>query len=210
MESQFWLSRWAENRIGFHQDDFNPFLVKYFQRLKLDPGNRIFVPLCGKTKDIAWLLQLGYRVVGAELAEAAVIQLFEELALRPETTTVGNLIRYHAEGLEVYVGDFFALDFETLGPVDGVYDRAALVALPFEMRRRYTDHLRNISGSAPQLLIAFEYDQNQLEGPPFAIPASEIAQHYRDHYEMVLLDQEPLDGGLKGKVDAVELIWHLR
>lgn len=210
MESQFWLTRWSENKIGFHQSDFNPFLVKYFSRLKLAPEARVLVPLCGKTKDIAWLLQSGYRVVGVELAEAAIIQLFEELALDPQKTQMGDLVLYQAEGLDVFVGDFFALNRDLLGTVDRIYDRAALVALPLEMRRRYTTHLAEVTNKAPQLLISFEYDQSKLEGPPFAIPTAELAEHYRDRYELVLLDAASLEGGLKGKVDAWELIWLLR
>lgn len=210
MEAQFWLNRWAENQIGWHQQEYNPFLVKHFDKLKLAAGDRVLVPLCGKTKDIHWLLEAGYAVVGAELSADAVEQLFDELGLQPEKRAVGTLTCYAAGKLEVFVGDFFDLTAEQLGGIQGVYDRAALVALSPELRLRYSAHLTVLTGAAPQLVIVFEYDQSVLPGPPFAIPAPELGRHYEDRYHLVLLDQMALDEDLKGKVAATEVTWLLR
>ena len=71
MDHAFWNTRWAENRIGFHQSDFNRMLVAHFGALGLTTGSRVFVPLCGKTRDIAWLLKDGMQVAGAELNRMA-------------------------------------------------------------------------------------------------------------------------------------------
>ena len=68
MQADFWHDKWKNNRIGWHLDEVNPILVKHINALDLDKGARIFIPLCGKTKDIAWLLKEGYNVVGAEVA----------------------------------------------------------------------------------------------------------------------------------------------
>lgn len=210
MEAQFWLDRWHNQEIGWHQQETNPFLVKHFDTLQLTAGDRVLVPLCGKTKDIHWLLEAGYRVVGAELSAIAIEQLFEELGLQPEKQTTGALTLYSAGNLEVFVGDFFALSADQLGSVQGVYDRAALVALSPELRRRYSTHLVALTGAAAQLVIVFEYDQNELPGPPFSIPAPEISAHYQRHYHLLLLDQAVLDEDLKGKVAATEVTWLLR
>lgn len=209
METDFWHRKWAENDIAFHEGEANRLLVKYFQRLPLPSGGRVFLPLCGKTRDIAWLLSSGYRVAGAELSETAVQQLFDELDAEPEVAMAGSLSRYSAEGVDIFVGDIFDLSPEILGPVDAVYDRAALVALPSEMRSRYTSHLMKITDGAPQLVITFEYDQTQMDGPPFSITAEEIHRHYAGRYRLAQLERKEVPGGLKGKCAARESAWLL-
>ena len=165
MEPAFWHERWSSNQIGFHQKDINAMLMGQLKVLDLSPGSRIFVPLCGKSHDIAWLLSQGYSVVGAELSKLAIDQLFEELNLIPEISATGALLPYRAPDIDIFVGDIFDLDADTIGPVDATYDRAALVALPQDMRERYAQHMSRLTHSAPQLLICFEYDQNVMQGP---------------------------------------------
>jgi hypothetical protein len=46
----------------------------------------VFLPLCGKTLDIQWLLSRGYGVAGSELSKIAVEQLFSELGVEPNIT----------------------------------------------------------------------------------------------------------------------------
>lgn len=209
MEASFWHQRWKDNEIGFHNSATHPLLRKYFDTLSLKENSRVFLPLCGKTLDIAWLLGNGYRVVGAELSELAIRQLFEELGVEPEVTEIDKALLYSAEGIDIFVGDIFDLAAETLGHVDAVYDRAALVALPGEMRNRYSEHLMRITRTAPQLLITFEYDQSLLDGPPFSIDSDEVTRHYGRNYHVSLLESTAVPGGLKGKVAAGESIWLL-
>ena len=174
MEASFWHAKWEKSEIAFHQDDFNPLLLDHFGALKLPAGSRVFVPLCGKTRDILWLLQSGYRVVGAELSRLAVEQLFAEMDLQPGITQIGPLTRFAVEDVDIYCGDIFDLTASELGQVDAVYDRAALVALPAAMRQRYAEHLVAITDRARQLLIAYEYDQRLQNGPPFAVCADDV------------------------------------
>ena len=130
MTTDFWLQRWENNDIGFHQSEANPLLVKYFSALSLAVGSRVFLLLCGKTRDIGWLLANGYRVAGAELSEMAVEQLFADLGDTPEVSEADKLLLFQAPTVDIFVGDLFQLSDEMLGPVDAIYDRAALVALP--------------------------------------------------------------------------------
>ncbi|MEP3246462.1 MAG: thiopurine S-methyltransferase [Sneathiella sp.] len=204
MEAQFWHQKWEDNSIAFHEGEANSLLVQYFEKLSVKTGSRIFVPLCGKTRDIAWLMSLGYQVAGAELSELAIKQLFDDLMLEPSISSADNLKHYHSENIDIFVGDFFDLSRTTLGLVDAVYDRAALVALPQEMRQRYTSHLAHITGTAPQLLITFTYNQNQMAGPPFSISSDEISTHYDAHYTVSLQASTDIPGGLKGQCAAVE------
>lgn len=210
MDDNFWLQRWETNNIGFHQSEANPLLVNTFKELTLAKGSRVFLPLCGKTLDIAWLLSKGYRVAGAELSELAIEQLFIELGVAPKVFEVGQAKRYSATNIDIFVGNIFYLSNKMLGPVDAIYDRAALVALPKEMRHRYTAHLMEITNKSPQLLICFEYDQTLMEGPPFSISNEEINQHYKDSYDLTLILSSDVSGGLKGKYLAKENVWLLR
>lgn len=209
MKASFWIEKWNSKQIGFHQPKPHEFLLKYFHRLNLSKGERIFLPLCGKTLDIGWLLEQGLQVVGAELSELAVQELFAELGLTPKVKQIDQLLYYQAEGLDVFVGDVFALDVETLGQIAAIYDRAALVALPEAMRRDYSQHLEQITQGAKQLLITFEYDQTLMSGPPFSVPEAEVCAHYKENYHIECLERFMIPGGFKGKLDATEEVWLL-
>lgn len=210
MDAEFWHRIWEEGQLGFHGPEANPRLLNHCHRLALEPGARIFMPLCGKTLDISWLLSQGYRVVGAELSPVAVGQLFESLGQTPKIQKVGAFNHYAIPNLDIYQGDIFDLNAEILGAVDGIYDRAALVALPPEMRRRYTSHLRSLAPDVPQLLICYEYDQSLLDGPPFSIPEAEVREHYAGHYALERIEKEPFPHRLKGEVDALVYVWVMK
>jgi thiopurine S-methyltransferase len=210
MDASFWHQRWEKNDVAFHESEANPLLVKYFKELSFVKGSRVFLPLCGKTLDILWLLSNGYRVAGAELSKIAIEQLFMELGVEPKILGVGGVDHYSAQNIDIFVGDIFHLSSKMLGLVDAIYDRAALVALPKEMRNRYTAHLMEITNKAPQLLICYEYDQSLMEGPPFSISNEEVNQHYRDSYDLTLIASANVPGGLKGKCAAKENVWLLQ
>ena len=210
MDSSFWHQRWEKNEIGFHEGKPNPILVNHFHELSVAKGRRIFVPLCGKTLDISWLLSRGYRVAGAELSQLAIEQLFMELGIQPEIATVGKIEQWSANNLDIFVGDIVAASGKVLGPVDAVYDRAALVAFPEDMRNRYTAHLTEMTGKAPQLLICYDYDQSLMEGPPFSVSSEEVHRHYATTYDLTLIAGTEVSGGLKGKAPAKENVWLLK
>lgn len=209
MDPDFWHKKWEANEIAFHESEAHPLLVRHFSALGLAPGARVFVPLCGKSRDMNWLLGHGYEVAGAELSRLAVEQLFSELGVTPEITEIGPLERFAAEGITIYVGDIFDLTRDVLGPVDAVYDRAALVALPEAMRARYAGHLVHLTHSARQLLITFDYDPLLTVGPPFSVNEHEVRRHYGAAYHVTLLEKHPLKGGLRGKEPVAEEAWKL-
>lgn len=210
MERDFWHRRWHEGRIGFHEGRVNPMLARYLDRLSLAPGARIFLPLCGKSFDLGWLRARGFHPVGAELSGIAIGQLFDEMGLTPQVTAAGPLKRHAAGGVEVFEGDIFDLTAATLGPVDAVFDRAALVALPEAMRAGYAAHVGTITGRAPQLLVTFVYDQAAMEGPPFSVRGPEIAALYGADYTIERLDDREVPGGLKGVIPARAETWLMR
>jgi thiopurine S-methyltransferase len=210
MEASFWHQKWERGEIQFHEIDGNQFLKRYIDELDLPRGSRIFLPLCGKTCDIAWLLARGYRVVGAELSKHAISELFKELDMEPEVSNQGKLTRYSAKNIDIFVGDIFDVSADDLWPVSAIFDRAALVALPASLREHYASHLINITDAAPQLLVSYEYDQGQTDGPPFSVNADEVRRHYGSTYKVTALESKDVEGGLKGKVASTETVWLLQ
>jgi thiopurine S-methyltransferase len=203
--NEFLASKVGDQRNQFPPEQAQSVVAEIFRGPACGRDSRIFVPLCGKSLDVDWLLSNGHRVAGAELSELAVAQLFANLELEPSVEDIGGLRRYTAGNLEVFVGNIFDLSRELLGPVDATYDRAALVALPAAVRARYAAQLRAITNDAPQLLICFEYDQSVLAGPPFSVTGDEVNRCYGGGYAGV-----DVPGGLKGKCAASEVVWLLQ
>lgn len=209
MDSNFWFNKWANKETSFHKSQPNPLLIAHIEALSLAEDSLIFIPLCGKTLDIEWLLSEGYRIVGVELVETAIEQLFTELGVVPTISHIGEIKHYKAKNIDIYVCNIFVLSQKLLGPVNAIYDRAALIALPKETRTQYTAHLMEITNKAPQLLIVCHYDQSLMQGPPFSIDYDEISRHYEDSYTVTLLESSNIQGGIKGKYEAKDNVWLL-
>ena len=190
MEKQFWEEKWRAQELGFHLPFVHPILKRNLAAFNLPAGATVFLPLCGKTLDIGWLLDQGLRVVGVELSELAVNQLFESLGVRPDVSPWGDGRMWRHGALTVFQGDVFALTAGDLGDVAMVYDRAALVALPAAMRERYAAHLATVTARAPQLLITFEYDQNRMDGPPFSVTAEDVKRLYGSSHVLECLSRK--------------------
>ncbi|WP_314886374.1 thiopurine S-methyltransferase [Psychrobacter immobilis] len=171
MNAEFWHSRWQEKRIGFNQSAVNPLLRRYFKQLNVPAGSRIFVPLCGKSIDMAWLAAQGYDVVGVELVETAVQEFFTEQNISPTVHqhADNSAIKYYqgqlsGQTITLWVADIFALSSEDIGSVNAVYDKAALIALPADMRVQYSAQMYQLSANAPQFIITLTYDQSKKSG----------------------------------------------
>ncbi|MEM1289046.1 MAG: thiopurine S-methyltransferase [Pseudomonadota bacterium] len=209
MEHAFWQERWRDNRIAFHEPAPNSRLTEHFATLGMSEGETIFVPLCGKALDLDWLLDQGLKVIGAELNEGAVREVFDRLGLSPDEARVGELTRLSAGSLTIYVGDFFQLAADELGPVDAVYDRAALVAMPESMRGEYAGQLMGVTARAKQLLVTYDYDQSQTAGPPFSVPHDKVERYYADTFAIRLLSDTLIGGPLAQRAMGREQVWLL-
>ena len=153
MERDYWQERWKQEETGFHQNEVNPYLRQYWQALHLATGSEVFVPLCGKSRDMLWLSEQGYAVLGVETSAVAVQAFFKENGYIPNQISSENFDRNDASGIRILCGDFFDLSKHDLAKTSAVYDRASLIALPPEMRERYVDHLLNILPPAAQILL---------------------------------------------------------
>ncbi|MFJ3048157.1 thiopurine S-methyltransferase [Herbaspirillum chlorophenolicum] len=211
MEAEFWLERWREGRTHFHQSRVTPLLQKYRPALELPAGSTVLAPLCGKSLDMLWLAEQGHKVLGVELSQLAVEQFFAENQLSPQVHESVQGTHYSAGAIEIICGDIFKLDDATLAGCAGAYDRAALIALPPEMRGRYAQQVYGrLPAGARSILITLEYDQEQMDGPPFSVPEKEVLDIYAQHTGVQVIDRrdilekEPkfIERGLK-KLDTV-------
>lgn len=188
MDLEFWNQRWQDNQIGFHQQSFNSHLQAYWHQMEIKKGACIFVPLCGKSLDMLWLMAQGYTVVGVECSSLAVKDFFEENKIKPNVSKKGAFECWRTKGLEILCGDFFALTKADIKTCAGIYDRASLVAFPPDMRQDYARHLITIlPPKARMLLISMVYDQKEMEGPPFSVNEEEVQALYHPHFGMETL-----------------------
>jgi thiopurine S-methyltransferase len=183
MEPEFWHDRWRAGQIGFHQAGVDKLLVQYWPTLDLAPKSQVFVPLCGKSLDITWLLQRGFSVTGIELSAVAIESFCLEHGIPARRRPLGEFDVYEAAQLRLFRGDFFSLTPELLGKVSAVYDRAALISWTPQLRAAYLTHLDSLTNVGTKtILITMEYPQQQMQGPPFSIGAADVDQLYGQHH----------------------------
>jgi thiopurine S-methyltransferase len=215
MQREFWLERWRNEEIGFHQPEVNPWLKTWWPKLALPPGSPVFVPLCGKSLDMGWLADQGHRVVGVELAESAVRSFYEHAQRPYRIERQRHLQLYAGDGVSIYCGDFLHLTALHVRGVAGVYDRAALIALPPKMRLYYADHLQRIVGDGCRiLLLTLEYDQSRVSGPPHSVDANEVRALFGARCKIERLGSETVtalppkfrEAGVQEAVEAAYLL----
>jgi len=215
VDLKFWRERWRSNQIGFHQAQYNAWLVKYWARLDVPETSSVFVPMCGKSLDMRWLVNRGHTVRGIELVDLAIEAYFEEAGEPYEREVSGKLEKYGGPNSTILCGDFFDLTAADLTGTRAVFDRGALVALPANMRRRYVDHLlRVIPDQTRILLVTLEYDQHLVAGPPFSVLPEEVTTHYEERCSIELLESMPTDQlppkfAAQGVQRAVEAVYQI-
>ncbi|NOT86800.1 MAG: thiopurine S-methyltransferase [Lysobacter sp.] len=193
MDPDFWHQRWRDNDIGFHQEQPTPLLQKHWPAIAASAGSRVFVPLAGKSVDMLWLASQGHRVLGVELSPLAVARFFAEHALEPDVIESRYGTHYRAGDIELICGDVFAMDEAVLADCTAVFDRAALIALPPELRQRYVDELyARLPVACRGLLITLEYPAHEKEGPPFTVTEAEVRERYAPHWTIDLLERRDI------------------
>jgi thiopurine S-methyltransferase len=179
LEPEFWHARWRAGQIAFHQSAADRQLVLHWPGLGLDANGRVFVPLCSKSLDLQWLRERGHFVAGVELSAEALESFCLEQGVPAKRRTIDGFDVYEADRLQLYCGDFFKLAPDLLGAVSGVFDRAALIAWPPELRAAYVAHLMALTRPGTQtLLITLEYPQEQMSGPPFSVSDDDVDRLY--------------------------------
>eukprot|EP00980_Cylindrotheca_fusiformis_P024281 scaffold11700_cov169-Cylindrotheca_fusiformis.AAC.3 len=187
-----WLECWESKLIGFHLPDVNPVLTKYAPTLLKDDssadcsGARVFVPLCGKTVDMAYLTSVAGEVVGVEGIQIALEEFAEE---QPDLQIVraqdknDGFTRFVGKKITLLKGDFFELTTEhTDGTFDVIYDRASMVAIQPALLSDYVDIMGRLLAKGGKILLVVWDRRGTAEavkkGPPFSVPEATVRELY--------------------------------
>ncbi|MFZ9051150.1 MAG: thiopurine S-methyltransferase [Steroidobacteraceae bacterium] len=190
MEAEFWLSRWRDGQLGWHLPATNPHLLRHWATVAPDSTQRVLVPLCGRSVDLAWLAGRGHAVRGVELSPIAAREFFVLAGLEAEVTQRGQYTCYAGQGIEILQGDFLALQPADCPGLGAWYDRGSLVALPPELRERYVTTLaRVLPSGARGLLVATEYEAGAMQAPPFPLDAATVRAALEGHFRLELLER---------------------
>ncbi len=194
MQKDYWVTRWKENNIGFNQENAHAFLKKFFPTLTKKERQNTFVPLCGKSVDMLWLASQGVKVLGVELSDIACIDFFKENKIHYTLKETSLFSHYKNEQVELLCGDYFNLTSEHLKDISLVYDRAALIALPKDMRRRYATHMiNNLPNNTIIFLITTEYVSEDIIGPPFSVSEEEVDSLFGQAFKISKCYEKVLD-----------------
>ncbi len=193
MEHEFWHKRWSKKEIGFHEGTVNQYLYEHWPELAKQGNEAVLVPLCGKAHDMWWLNDRGHPIIGIELSEIACMDFFAE-AEEKAIVTPGEPFTLFTQGsLELWCGDFFQLVPEDISHVRLVYDRAALIALPPEMRSDYVEHLTAVIPDKTRiLLVTLDYNSDEMKGPPFNVTDDEVQSLFANDYDMIRILKQDL------------------
>jgi len=191
MEPKYWIEGWQLGHTGFDQADPHRYLPEHWPAVGVAADATVFVPLCGKTVDMVWLAEQGHQIIGVEVSDLAVDGFFEMVGLTPEIETIGPLAIHRAGPYELWCGDLFEVPATVFDRVDVVYDRASIVALPTKIRQRYADTLTTqLRPDAPWYMVAFTYDQAEMDGPPFSVPLDEIDRLFAEDFTIETIVDE--------------------
>ncbi len=192
-DNQRWLQIWRERRTDFHQHGVNLLLSRFWPAFAPATPSRVFVPLCGKSLDMLWLAEQGHDVIGVELSPLAIEAFFRENHLPPSKRRQGRFTLWRHGRIGILCGDYFALSEADLGPVDSVYDRAALTALPPILRSRYVAQLRRIvPDTARVFLLTLEDAEADATLQQALGVDEELAALYTAGFEIALAHVESL------------------
>ena len=180
-----WLDRWKKGTTGWHRSDINPQLIKHINQLVEARPQKIFVPLCGASLDMKYLIDQGFHVVGVELSPLAIDRFFKENQIEHKVSKVEDFDLYEGKNNDIYCGDFFKLKKNYLNGAICVYDRAALIALNPDLQKKYARHLKEIlPNSTKILLLTMFYPQNEMEGPPYSVGDGSVEDLFSDSKEI--------------------------
>lgn len=209
-DREFWHKKWAINQIGFHLEDVNPLLIKFWDAVNPQATEKVLVPLCGKSEDLTWLANKHQQVQGVEISNIAVRSFFAEHFFTPTVTQLdAHHELYQFDELSIYAGDFFTAP---LDDADIIYDRAALIALPKDMREAYVDRLKTLLADGGRiLLVTLDYIQEEMSGPPFSVPECEVKSLFSE-FKVTCLNTDIADAShpkiaKKGLSRFAEIVW---
>lgn len=214
-----WKDRWETNTLGWHRTDVNDVIRTHGDKLFPEDDSctenfRIFVPLCGKSLDMAHFArdERVTEVVGLDGIHKSLREFAREnpdLGLK-EAESIPAFEVMKGKNITLLKGDLFDLlhnNAEPVGKFEAVYDRASLVALQPPMREKYLEIMGEIIMSGGRiLLVTVEHDAGS--GPPFSILESDVRSLY-EHRKWVdsvsVLNPDEAERDASGRISR----WYL-
>jgi thiopurine S-methyltransferase len=193
MEISYWQSRWQKNNIGWHMDIVYPPLPRLLPQLSLKSQSRVLVPLCGRSLDMKWLSEQNHYVIGVEVSQKALQEFIESCDQAFVSDSSHGFTIYRSPSIELWQGDFLKVPENVIKPLDAIYDKAAIVALPENLRPDYAQKLLDLCHEHSQILLqTFVYKQNEMNGPPFSVDEEEINRLFGHRFSITLLHERSL------------------
>lgn len=213
--NELWLNMWEKKNIPFHKSTVNSALIAYASQLSCNAGDTILVPLCGKSLDMVWLAQQGYKVIGIELSAIACEEFFSENNIEHQIIIEDKFTHYKSKDIEIFCGDFFTVTKNDFPEIKAIYDCKSLIALPAEIKQKYIKHLLQlVNPTAIKILLLVIEATGKIQGPPFPINKNEIKALFGSQYQIEELkrtkrdkiDPHLLQDGFKEITDVTYLI----
>lgn len=198
--TEWWKERWEAGTIGWHMLEVDKYLKKHLIGLTDGKPSSILVSWCGKSLDLLWLCEQGHTVVGVELSELAVLQLFKENGIPHSVSERDGFKVYTAtdRNLTVYSGSMFDFNPQIAGcSFDAIWDNHALGAVNPSERGKHIAVLQNVLRPHGRILLShFEYDPSEHEGPPFSLSPSQILALFKEAFEVELVEHIDMTGSV--------------
>jgi thiopurine S-methyltransferase len=188
-----WKVRWeeTEGNVSWQAPAVDQHLQDHLKDLTVVGGatTSIFVPWCGKSLDVPWLSSQGYDVVGVELSEIGVVQLFEENGIPYSVTEKEGFSVYEAKDrkMKVFLGDFYNLTPGLVGVFEAVWDNNAFGAAEVADREKYISVLLSILTPKGRILLGnWEYGNKVRHSAPFSLPSELV---FCDNFDVQFLKE---------------------
>ena len=204
---EYWKKRWMDNNIGWHRDKVHNLLVKYVHELTGGRSDlRVFVPLCGKSRDMLWLAEQDHNVVGVEVAKQPIESFFEEndLTFSVEKVKLAaavdpvDVYKCVEKKIIIFCCDLFLLSEEDVdGRFDAIWDRGSLSAMqPAVDKRgkRYAKKIHSLLAADGKYMLETHlyYGVDRGKSTPASISDELLNEIYEEDFILKELEVERL------------------
>ena len=202
-EPAFWAARWQRGETGWDQGQAYPCLAELLDAARaaghLSPGSSVLEPSAGRAHTGAELARLGFEVTSFDVV--------------PEAVAAARALYGAVPRLKLEVADALVVRPDWLGRFQGLFDRAALCALPPARREDYARaafaHLA--PGGVILSSVVTERRVSPEGGPPFAVSAEALTRMLSPGFERIYARVRELPEATSANVKSELLsVWRRR
>jgi SAM-dependent methyltransferase len=165
LSTEFWNTRYLENKIGWDLVGVSPALKYWMDELK-DTSNKILIPGVGNAYEVDYLIQRGFQdITVVDIAPHLISKLKKRFDKLKQVTII--------------LGDFF----ELTGSFDIILEQTFFCALAPSLRSAYVTKMASLLTPNGRLLgVLFNRDFNG--GPPFGGTTEEYMDLFQQTFEV--------------------------